>query len=361
MSKIDASGIRRVFDLAAKLENPINFSIGQPDFDIPEEIRQAGINAIQSGFNKYTQTQGIPELNSAIKEMLKAEMGYRPEATVVTSGVSGALLLLIMTLVNPGDEVIIPDPYFVMYKHLVNLMDGVPVYVDTRPDFKLNADKIAVAVTSKTKLILLNSPSNPTGIVTDNDTLKKIGDIVKGTDIIIASDEIYRRFIYEGKPTSIAKYAPDNTILMDGFSKSVAMTGWRVGYAAGTQEIIAEMSKLQQYTFVCAPSFAQKAALQALTRTNKHLDGYRKRRDLIFQGLTDIGYKVNKPGGAFYIFPEAPYDEDRFIENAVANNLLIIPGSVFSENRGHFRISYSTSEETIKKGLEVLKKIKDMG
>ena len=356
MAGIDASGIRKVFDLAAQMKDPINLSIGQPDFDVPNELKAIAIEAIQAGFNKYTQTQGIAELNEAFQRSLRAQSGgaYTPEATMVCSGVSGALLLLILAVIDSGDEVIFPDPYFVMYKHIINLAGGTPVMLDTYPDFELDPAKLEAAITPKTKMIIINSPSNPTGVVYGEESLKAVAEIARKKNILVVSDEIYREFCYDGKFYSIANACPERTVVINGLSKTTAMTGWRIGFAAGPKEIIHEMIKLQQYTFVCAPSFAQKAAVRALELGNIHCAEYAARRDLVCTGLREAGYSLVKPGGAFYVFPKCPAEEERFVEAVIAKNCLIVPGSVFSEKKGYFRISFATDETKLKKGIEIL-------
>ena len=360
MSTIDVSGIRKVFDLAKNLKNPINLSIGQPDFDIPEEIKQIGIDSIKSGFNKYTQTQGIPELNEALKSHIIKNYSFTPQKTMITSGVSGGLLLIFMALIEEGDEVIIPDPYFVMYKHLVKFAGGTPVFIDTYPDFDIDPDKLKKAITKKTKMIILNSPGNPTGKILSEESVKEIAAIADKYGLLIVSDEIYKSFSYDMESPSIASYYPEKTVLLNGFSKNMGMPGWRIGYAAGPSNIIEEMIKLQQYTFVCAPSFAQVAVMKALDFSiEKHREEYKIKRDYIYSSLREAGYKVNKPDGAFYIFPECPYEEDEFIKNALNHSLLIIPGSIFSEKNTNFRISFSASMSTLEKGAEILKKIKN--
>jgi aspartate aminotransferase len=358
MAKLDASGIRKVFDLAAKMEDPINLSIGQPDFEVPDDIKEAAIQAIRDGHNRYTMTQGIPELHNALRTRMNNDKGFDPDGLLVTSGVSGGLILAFLTLLNPGDEVLVPDPYFVMYKHLVNLADGKPVFVDTYPDFKVTAERLRAQVTDKTKMILLNTPANPTGALIDDDELPKIAELAREKDLIVLSDEIYDCFSYEGAMKSIGAIYP-KTLVMGGFSKSHAMTGWRLGYVAGPADIIQEMTKLQQFSFVCAPSMVQYAGVTALgVDTAVFAEAYRKKRDLVYGELVDAGYEVQKPGGAFYIFPKAPWGTGmEFVSKAIENELLIIPGSVFSERDTHFRISYAASEDTLEKGLSVLRKI----
>lgn len=357
MKMIDSSGIRKVFDLAAKMENPINLSIGQPDFDIPDEIKEAGIEAIREGFNRYTVTQGIPELREAISLHYKKQYGVEFEDVLVTSGVSGGLMLAFIALVQPGDEVLLPDPYFVMYKHLTKLFGGKAVFVDTYPDFTLRPEKLEEKVTKKTKVMMINSPGNPTGRVYTTDELKAIAEFARRHNLLVISDEIYDRFIYDRQFETFAQYY-EKTLLLNGLSKSSAMTGWRLGWAAGPHEVIESMKMLQQYSFVCAPSFAQKAALTAMDYDiEKHIAEYHAKRDLIYNGLKEC-FDVEKPGGAFYIFPKAPGgDGVKFVEKAIKNNVLIIPGNVFSEKNTHFRLSFAAPDETIQQGIEVLQKL----
>jgi aspartate/methionine/tyrosine aminotransferase len=355
MSKIDASGIRKVFELASKIEDPINLSIGLPDFDAPEQLKQAAIQAIEEGMNRYTVTQGHVGLREALKERLIADKGVNPDGEMlITSGVSGGIFLAYLTLLDPGDEVLLPDPYFVIYKHMTNFLGAKPVYVDTYPDFRLREEDIRPLITEKTKLIVVNTPSNPTGIVYSKEELEMVSRLAKEHDFLVLGDEIYDEFIYDEPPPSIANIHSD-TLLLGGFSKTYAITGWRLGYAYGPAEIISEMTKLQQYTFVCAPSFAQHAVLKVLdSLRNDHLDVYREKRDLIYDGLKDH-FEVEKPGGAFYIFPKVPGGTDMdFVETALKEQLLIIPGSVFSEKDSHFRISFAASNENLEKGIKIL-------
>ena len=259
----DSSGIRKVFELAATMTDPINFSIGQPDFDVPEEARQAAIEAIQSRKNGYSVTQGMPLLREKLQARVAAEYGHADRKLVVTSGTSGGLMLAMMALVDPGDEVIMFDPYFVMYEPLVKLIGGVPVVIDTYPDFRLDPDRVRAAITARTKLILLNSPANPTGVVATEAEIRGIAELAAERNVALLSDEIYREFCYDGPFLSPARFNPQ-TIVVDGFSKSHAMTGWRLGFAHGPAAVIDEMTKLQQYTFVCAPQPFQWAAAAAL-------------------------------------------------------------------------------------------------
>jgi len=357
-SLVDASGIRKVFALAASLKDPINFSIGQPDFDVPEKLKEEAIKAIRAGQNKYSQTAGERLLKEKIAGRVRNEFGWQRPAILVSSGVSGALQLAFMALINPGDEVIIPDPYFVIYKHVVNLFGGKCVFVDSYPDFQLPVEKIADAITARTKLIIVNSPCNPTGVVYSEEQIKALAEIAAEKDVAVMTDEIYEKFCYDGGCTSIANYY-DKTLLLRGFSKAYAMAGWRLGFVAAHESlgsIIEEMTKIQQYTFVCAPTPFQKAAVAALDYdVSDFIDAYRVKRDLIFEGLKDK-FELVRPGGAFYAFVKSPAGTDTtgFVEKAIANNVLIIPGNVFSEKNTHFRISYATSDDKIRHGVEIL-------
>lgn len=355
MSRIDASGIRKVFALAAKLKDPINLSIGQPDYDVSDAVKASAIAAIESGQNSYTQTWGIEPLREACGDYYERTFGTRLENVMVTSGVSGGLYLALMSLVNPGDEVIFADPYFVMYKHLVNLLGGKCVMVDTYPDFKLKPDQVEAAITERTKLIIVNSPSNPTGVTLGKAELQALADVAKKHDLHIVSDEIYEGLSYNSDRASMAGMY-EKAIILNGFSKLAGMTGWRVGYAAGPDDVIQAMNTLQQYTFVCAPSTAQHACVTALQQDESaKVEAYRAKRDLAYNGLRDRGFNVAKPGGAFYIFPEAPSgDGDAFVAKAIENNVLVIPGSVFSERKTHFRISFAAENSVIERGLDVL-------
>ena len=356
---IDSSGIRKVFALAASLENPINFSIGQPDFDVPEKAKIAAIKAIEHGQNKYSQTSGDKMLLDAITNQVTESYGWPDPNVLITSGVSGGLLLAFLSLINPGDEVITTDPYFVIYKHVINLIGGKCVFIDTYPDFRLSADTVAQAVTEKTKLIVMNSPANPTGMVYSEQELKAVAKVAADNDLLVMSDEIYDKFSYDMPCPSIARFY-DKTLLLKGYSKTYAMTGWRLGYVAGTEKVkhvIEQMTKIQQYTFVCAPTPFQKAAVAALEcETEDYVQAYRKKRDLLYDGLKDK-FELAKPGGAFYAFVKAPNwakSATEFVEKAITNNVLVIPGCVFSEKDTHFRISYATSDEKIRQGLDIL-------
>ncbi len=355
----DSSGIRKVFDLAAKMTNPINLSIGLPDFDVPEPIKQACIDAIQSGKNAYSQTQGIAPLRDRLAADLAAQFGHQDRDLLITSGTSGGLVLAMLAMINPGDEVIFFDPYFVMYPALVKLAGGVPVAVDSYPDFRLSAERVAAAITPRTKMILFNSPSNPTGVSASTADVQQIAELAKRHQIALVSDEIYSRFQYDSEFVSPAKFN-DQTIVIDGFSKSHAMTGWRVGYVHGPREVVAAMTKLQQFTFVCAPQPAQWAAVKGLdVDLDAHIHDYRHKRDLIVEGLRGH-YEFTDSSGAFYLFPKAPAryaSATEFVETAIANELLVIPGKIFSSRDTHFRISYAATDDTLRRGIEVLRRL----
>jgi aspartate aminotransferase/aminotransferase len=362
MARIDASGIRKVFDLAARMTNPINLSIGQPDFDVPPSVRSAAIQAIEDGHNKYTQTQGAAVLREALAEHCAEEFAWADAAErpyLVTSGVSGGLVLAMLALVNPGDEVVFADPYFVMYAHLVHLAGGKCVTVDTYPDFKPDPAKFQAAITDKTRMILLNSPANPTGVVYSQADLQAIAEIAARHDLLVVSDEIYDQFCYDQPFVSIASMY-DKTLLLRGMSKSYAMTGWRVGWATGPGPILEKMTMLQQYSFVCAPSMAQVAAVQALDcDISEHVEAYKAKRDMVVQALSEPMGLI-RPGGAFYAFVPAPGGQaTEFVKRAIEQNVLIIPGSVFSGRDSHFRISYATDNDSLARGLEILRSLAD--
>ena len=355
MRLLDASGIRKVFDLAAKMSDPINLSIGQPDFDVPEAVKAEAIEAIRRGENKYTQTQGAAALREAVAAACQAEFGWDDDRPyLISSGVSGALLLAMQVMVDPGDEVIFADPYFVMYSHLIHLAGGVPVFVDTYPDFGPDVGRFADAITDKTRMIILNSPANPTGAVWGDRDLRQIAEIAARGDLLVISDEIYNLFCYDQPFVSMASIY-ENTLLMRGFSKSYAMTGWRLGWCTGPRAILEKMTVLQQYTFVCAPSMAQAGGVVALeTDMSAEVAAYRRKRDMVQDALGEK-FGLVRPGGAFYAFVPAPGgDATAFVTKAIENNVLIIPGNVFSQRDTHFRISYATSDDRLAEGLEIL-------
>lgn len=355
---VDSSGIRKVFDLAAKMANPINLSIGQPDFPVPDAIKEAACEAIHADKNGYSLTQGITSLRERLQAEVDARYGHVDRRVLVTSGTSGALVLALMTLINPGDEVICFDPHFVMYPALTGMVDGKIVKVDTYPDFHIDIAKVEAAITPRTKAILFNSPANPTGVLATAEEARGIAELGAKHNIAVISDEIYRRFCYQGELVSPASFN-DQTIVVDGFSKTYGVTGWRLGYMHGPSELIDKMTMLQQYTFVCGPQPLQWAMLAAMdVDMQPYVDTYRLRRDLLLGGLRDAGYEVAQPDGAFYVFPKAPWGTgSEFVAEAIDRELLIIPGKIFSERDTHFRISYAATVETIERGLEVLREL----
>lgn len=352
-----SSGIRKVFDLGAKLTNPINLSIGQPDFDMPEKAREGAINAISNKKSGYTPTQGLKELIARLQADTDKRYAHADRKLFVTSGTSGGLLLAALAFVNPGDEVILFDPYFVMYEALVKMVGGVPVLIDTYPDFKYDVQKVADAITPKTKMILFNSPANPTGHVATGEEAQGIARLAKEKDILLISDEIYEQFCHV--PFVSPAQFNDQTLVLGGFSKSHGMPGWRVGFAHGPHEIVEAMLKFQQYSFVCAPQVAQWGALTALdVDMSAEIANYKRKRDMILDGIGDL-YEIARPEGAFYMFPKAPWGTaSEFVETAITEySMLVIPGNVFSAADTHFRISYAASDETIGRGIDAFRKL----
>ncbi len=370
---IDVSGIRRVFELGAKLEHPINLSIGQPDFAVPEALKDAAVEAIRSDRNGYTLTQGIPELRTAISRRLLDDIGWDTPSddldVLVTSGTSGGLLLSLMATLNPGDEVIVADPYFVVYPALTELASGTAVYCDTYPDFRMTAQRVEPLITERTKLLLLNSPSNPSGVVLRSDELRLLVDLCESRGVTIVSDEIYDEFTYDdsrqdGRCPSPARFT-DRMLLVRGFGKTYGCTGWRMGYAAGPRAIIEQMAKLQQYTFVCAPSIAQAGVVGAFdVDMGPLVKAYQGKRDRVLAALGPIT-EVQHPGGAFYAFVKVPTEvaasATEFVESAIRRNVLVIPGNIFSRRDSHFRLSYAASDETLDEGLEILAQLLTAG
>ena len=312
----DSSGIRKIFDLAAKIKDPVNLSIGQPDFDVPTPVQEALFDAVRSGKNGYSVTQGIPELREQLKQQTQRLAPGADRDLFVCSGTSGGLMLAMMALINPGDEVIFFDPYFVMYPSLVRMAAGVPVPIDCAEGFQIDVGRVEAAITDKTKMIIFNSPANPTGVQAREEDIRALAELAERKNIALLSDEIYSSFCYDSPFVSPAQFN-EQTIVIDGFSKSHAMTGWRLGWVHGPREIIDTMLKLQQYTFVCAPHPVQWSGLAALeTSIQDHVDQYRTKRDLMLTGLADL-YEIAHPGGAFYLYPKVPWgDSDSFVRKA---------------------------------------------
>jgi aspartate/methionine/tyrosine aminotransferase len=355
--QIEVSGIRKVFDLGKSLKDPINLSIGQPHFDVPEPVKAAAHRAIDAGHNGYTVTQGLAEFREKIQADLAKSLPGPAREVIITSGTSGGLLLALLAVVNPGDEVIVPDPYFVAYPHLVTLAGGTSVYVDTYPTFQIDPDKVEAAITPRTKAILLCSPANPTGTVASVEVQRRLSEIARKRNVLLISDEIYKAFHYDAPPRSPAEFHPD-TLVIEGFGKTYGMTGWRLGYAHGPKAIVNEMMKLQQFTYVCAPSIVQHAGMAAMDfDVTGIVADYKRKRDRLCAGLRDR-FAFDVPGGAFYLFARAPWGTGtEFVTEAIRQSLLIIPGGVFSKRDTHFRISYAAKDETLDRGIEVLNRL----
>jgi aspartate/methionine/tyrosine aminotransferase len=363
---IDVSGIRRVFELGARLRNPIDLSIGQPDFPVPEPIKEAAIAAIRADRNGYTLTQGSADLRDSIAAHLSRDVGWEtPSAELgllVTSGTSGAMLLAFMALLDPGDEVVVPDPYFVIYPAMATLVGARVVYCDTYPDFRMTAGRIEPLLTDRTKLLVLNSPSNPSGVVLTPAEIRDIVELCESRGVLPVSDEIYDEFTYddarvEGRCPSAARFTR-RLLLVRGFGKTYGCTGWRMGYAAGPRAIVDEMAKLQQYTFVCAPSIAQAgcAAAFGVDMTDR-IRVYQQRRDLVMRTLEPVT-PVVRPGGAFYAFVGVQpkwSSGTQFADRALEGRVLLIPGRVFSRRDTHVRVSFAVADRALAAGLEVIR------
>ena len=376
---IDASGIRRVFDLAAKMKDPIDLSIGQPDFPVPGSVLGAAHAAMDAGQNRYTPTQGTQALRAALTSSLFAEFGetlgtggtLRGDlGLLVTSGVSGGLTLAFLACLEAGDEVVFSDPAFVMYRHLATLAGATSVVCDTHPDFRLTAERVEPLLTERTKIVIVNSPGNPTGVCNGGAELAALARLCADRGVLLLSDEIYDAFTYaddEGNPAGPGGFAsplsdpgvdPAGVLVLRGFSKTYGMTGWRLGHALGPKPVVDAMTRLQQYTFVCAPSPAQAAGVAALgADVSGHVAAYARKRDRVVERLSPH-FRLTAPGGAFYAYPEVPthlgMTGTRFVEAAIARNVLVIPGCVFSARDTHFRLSYACDEETLERGLDTL-------
>ena len=354
-SVFDSSGIRKAFDLAAKLDDPINLAIGQPDFAMPAAACEAAKAAIDAGKSGYTQTQGIPQLRERLEGAVRGELGDPERKLCVTSGSSGALVLVLMALIDPGDEVILFEPAFVMYRPLVEFLGGTCVIVDTSPSFSIDVEQVAAAITPRTKAILLNTPSNPTGFVASLDTVRDLARLAERAEVTLISDELYRLYSYDEPFHSPAAHS-DRVVVIDGFSKSHAMTGWRVGWVHGPAEIIDACTMLQQYTFVCAPQAGQWGAIAALDAPmDIPLAECKRKRDKLMAGIAGH-YSFVKPGGAFYLYPEAPGGSGKRFAEAAAEQekLIVVPGSVFGAADTHFRIAYTVTDRTLDRGIAAL-------
>ena len=369
VTALKPSGIRKFFDIAATMQDVISLGIGEPDFTTPQPIIDAGVRSLKDGDTHYTSNRGVLELRQAIAENLERlyDVQYDPEDEIVaTVGVSEALYLTFTALLDPGDEVIIPTPCFVSYQAEVALAGGKPIEVFTNmeDDFQPNPAIIEKAITPKTKAILLGYPNNPTGAVVNRENLMAIADLAQQHDLLVISDEIYDRLVYGGHQHVCFPALPDmqeRSILLGGFSKDYAMTGWRIGYAAGPSELIKGLVRIHQYSVMSAPTISQYAALEALKVGEPYVKAmvkeYDRRRKLIFQGLNALGLPTFEPHGAFYAFPSVHntgLDDETFAEKLLLEErVAVVPGSSFgAAGKGFVRCSYATSYEKIEKALE---------
>ena len=374
VQQVPPSAIRKFFDLANEMQgHVISLSIGEPDFDTPWSIREAAINSLIEGYTHYSPNSGYIDARKAIAGYLTRRYGisYDPKSEIlITVGGSEGLDLVARALINPGDEVIVVEPCFVAYKATVNFAHGVPVIVSTKPenDYKLMPEELEAAITDKTKYIIVGYPNNPTGAVMTLEDWAKIKDVLmKHPDIIVLSDELYCELNYlDGKPASLAQFAElrDRVVMVNGFSKSYAMTGFRVGYLAGPHELIAPMVKIHQYCIMSAPSTSQfavvEAAMNADNEIKKMRDEYNHRRRVVVQGIKDAGLDCFTPYGAFYAFPSIKctgLSSEKFCERfLLEKHVAMVPGNAFGEcAEGFVRISYAASLDDIKEAMKLLK------
>lgn len=360
LQKMKPSGIRKIFDLASKNKGEyVNLSIGQPHFAAPADLKTRACEAVQSGFNAYSQTAGVLKLRETIREKLSKENNIKAELeqVMVTNGVSGGIFLSLAVILDDGDEVIVPDPYFVMYEQMIDFCGGKLVPWATAPDFQIKPETLSGLVTEKTKAIIINSPNNPTGMVYDRASLQKVAEIAREKNLLIISDEIYEKFDYEKRFASIGSIY-ENTLTLNGFSKSHSITGWRLGFACGPKAIIEAMNMLQQYTFVCAPTPLQTALGDGLhfTDMEDEISKYKDKKDFVYDNLKDL-YELNVPQGAFYAFVKIPGGRENFVDQLIESKLLVVPGDVFGSAKDHFRISFAVSDEELAKGVQILKKM----
>ena len=373
--QLSPSGIRRFFDLLASMEGVISLGVGEPDFTTPWHIREAAIYSLEQGNTMYTSNLGIPELRRELSRHLKNsyDLFYNPDSELlITVGVSEALDLAMRAIVNPGDEVIMPDPCYVAYNSCVILSGGIPVMVPTseKDNFEISAAEIESRITDRTRAILLGYPANPTGAVMSREKLAEIASVARRHHLPVISDEIYAALVYGVEHTCVASLPEmkENTILLGGFSKAYAMTGWRIGYAAAPAEILAAMTKIHQYTMMCAPTMAQVAALEALKSgagdVIEMTADYDRRRMVMLQGLREIGLTCFEPKGAFYAFPSIKstgMTSDDFAEGLLTEEkVAVVPGSAFGEcGEGYIRCCYATSLAEIEEALTRMKRFVD--
>jgi aminotransferase len=363
--------------LEAKGEKPIHFELGEPDFDTPPHIREAAKKALDQGYTHYTANDGLPELREAIADKLRKDNNIRADPATeicVTVGSQEAAYLAIMCAIDPGDEVLIPDPSYYTYANCVRMAGGIPVWISLRKesDFRLDPKDLEKRITPRSKMIIINSPNNPTGSICSKDDLERITEISQKHEILVLTDEIYEKLVYDGqKHYSIAALSddPDLVITVNGFSKAYAMTGWRLGYVVASKTIVSEIVKMQQNVVACPTAFAQKGAVMALRGPQdfllKMLSEFQRRRDFIVNGLNDVsGLSVGTPQGAFYVFVDVKQLGRSAMEIAALlldeGKVVTTPGSAFGKNgEGYLRISYATSMENIEKGLENIRRTVD--
>ncbi|WP_249872106.1 aminotransferase [Oceanobacillus saliphilus] len=364
---IEPSGIRKFFDLAASMEGVISLGVGEPDFVTPWNIREVAMEALQDGYTSYTANAGLLELREEITAYLKRKfhVDYRAEdQVIVTVGASQSLDLAFRAILNPGDEVLVIEPAFVSYASLVTLAGGVPVRIATKEEngFKITPEQLEAAITDKTKAILLCSPNNPTGTCLNKDELTEIANVVLKHDLLVVSDEIYAELAYDQEYTSFAAIPGmyERTILINGFSKGFAMTGWRLGFLSAPSEFISVMIKIYQYTTMCAPYMLQIGAIEALRNSSDHVEkmkqNYWRRRNFTVQSLNKIGLDCHTPGGAFYVFPsikKTGLTSEQFAEELLQQEkVAVVPGNAFgASGEGYIRCSYATSIEQLQEAM----------
>lgn len=367
VASLPPSGIRRFFDLVLGMDDVISLGVGEPDFSTPWRICDAAIDALQRGYTSYTSNRGMLPLRYAIADYVRQEFGveYDPETEIlVTNGVSEALDLAMRALLEPGDEVIVPEPCYVSYKPAVALAGGRPVAVETRAadGFKLRADAFQDAITERTRALLIGYPNNPTGATMTAEELRPIAEVALRHGLLVVSDEIYAHLTYLGKHACFAALPGmrERTLLLNGFSKAYAMTGWRIGFACGPAELIDAMTRIHSYTALCAPIIAQFGAIEALANCHREraemIDAYDQRRRLLVNGLRRIGLECFEPGGAFYAFPSVRstgLDGDEFAERLLLEErVAVVPGRAFGEcGADHVRCCYATSPEDLTEAL----------
>jgi len=358
--EMEVSGIRKCFEGAGPA--CVNLSIGQPDFDTPQHVKEAAIKAIRDGFTGYTPNLGLPGLQAAISEKFRRENGldYSPSQIMVTSGASEALFLAVASLVDEGDEVLVPDPGFLSYAALTKSVGGRAVGVPLDQDLQITPEAVQEKVSSRTKAIIVNSPSNPTGAVQTLEEMRGLAEVADDCDAALISDEVYEHFIYDGQHVSPARFS-DNVITINAVSKTYAMTGWRLGYLAAREDVVEEMLKIHQYSQACASSISQVAAQAALTGSQECVyimkEAFRRRRDMLVSSLQEMGVDLVVPKGAFYLFPRVG-DGDETAARLLQNGVITVPGSAFGpRGKEHIRISYAASDDSIRTAIERMREI----